>query len=327
MKYKFILIISVIAQFFAQGDTIKKSSELIHMRNGIAAVVEGEIITFENLRKDIKPLLNKLRLEANNEKEFAVLINKLTKELLEEAINKVVIIKEAEDKGIIIPPSYIDDEYERIISRDFEGKRSNFLNFLKLTGKTQSEFRKELKDDIIVSAMRSNELNLSAEISPKKIEEFYYNNKIKFYQPEFIHLKQIILSPKTNETIEDLKLTAEEIYKKIQLGSQINELANEYAKGPYNKTNGDWGWVKKDDLRVELANYAFNLKKGEFSEPIVIDENIFILYIEDIQEEQIQSINNVRDIIENILKQKSTRNLLDNWLTKLRKNAYIKYYL
>ena len=119
------------------------NEEKITLGNGIAAIAEGEIITFEQLRKSLDPIVPKLRLQAKNESEFQELIDQASKDILQNIIDRIIIVNEAYKQGIQIPPSYIDEEYESIIKTDFKGNRGQFLAYLKSTGQTQDEFRTE----------------------------------------------------------------------------------------------------------------------------------------------------------------------------------------
>jgi peptidyl-prolyl cis-trans isomerase SurA len=198
---------------------------------------------------------------------------------------------------------------------------------LNSTGQTQDEFREELKRNIIVNVMQSQNRKKQSQISPEKIEDFYVKNKIRFYQPELIHLKQIILIPKSGETMETVLETANEIVRQLDAGKPIHTLANTYGDKTFNRANGDWGWIKREDLRSELSEVAFDLNIGEYTQPIQLGEAVFILYAENIQNEKIQPISQVRDLIETNLSREIAQKALDEWLEDLRSKAYVRYFL
>ena len=52
----------------AIGSTTQE--EKLHLGNGIAAIAEGEIVTFEQLRKSLDPIIPKLRLQAKTNPNF-----------------------------------------------------------------------------------------------------------------------------------------------------------------------------------------------------------------------------------------------------------------
>jgi peptidyl-prolyl cis-trans isomerase SurA len=324
-RYIFLVLIASSLPIHANAST--NEEQKFHLGNGIAAIAEGEIVTFEQLRKSLDPMVPKLRLQAKSEAEFTELINEVSKDILQNIIDRIIIVKEAYNQEIQIPPSYIDGEYESIIKNDFNGNRSQFLAYLNTTGQTQDEFREDLKRNIIVNVMQSQNRRKQSQISPEKIEDFYVKNKIRFYQPELIHLKQIILIPKSGETMETVLETANEIVRQLDAGKPIHSLANSYGDKTFNRANGDWGWIKREDLRSELSQVAFDLNIGEYTQPIQLGEAVFILYAENIQREKIQPISQVRDLIEINLSQEIAQNALDEWLEDLRSKAYVRYFL
>ena len=110
-------------------------------------------------------------------------------------------------------------------------------------------------------------------------------------------------------------------------GVPFEKLAKTYAKGQFNRPHGDWGWVNREDLRSELSDVAFLLEPKDHSQPIVVGESVFIVYAESIQEAGIQPISKVRDIIENILRKEIAEESIENWLSQLRSEAFIRYFL
>ena len=197
------LTLSSFAQ--AQLETPQTDRSIMRLGNGIAAIAEGEIITVEELRRELEPIIPRLRLEAKSEADFNQLVSKLSRDVLQNMIDRIIILKAAEEKGLMIPESYIDQEYDETIARDFGGDRSKFLQYLKQRGETPREYRKEIYRRVAVNAMRQQNRKSQSEISPERIEEFYVKNKIRFYQEEALHLRQIILTPLADEGLAPLR--------------------------------------------------------------------------------------------------------------------------
>ena len=301
--------------------------ELLRLGNGIAAIAEGEVITVEELRRELAPIVPRLRAEANNAKEFSQRLDDMSKEVLQNMIDRILIVKKAEEKGLMIPESFIDQEYDEVIASDFDGDRARFLEFLKQRGKTQREFREDIKKRVTVNVMRQQRRKSQSEISPERIEQFYLEHKIRFYQNEAIHLRQIILTPMADEGLAPLRQTANTIMKELENGAKFSDVAKKYGQDQMSRRGGDWGWVNREDVRTELSSTAFGLEPGKFSEPVELDGTIFILYCEDRREETIQPIRMVRDTIEEMLAGDIARENQEQWLRQLREDAYVRYFM
>jgi peptidyl-prolyl cis-trans isomerase SurA len=301
--------------------------ELLRLGNGIAAIAEGQIITVEELRRELEPIIPRLRVESSNAQEFSERIDKLSKEVLQNMIDRIIIVKAAEEKGLLLPESYIDQEYDEVIDRDFGGDRCRFLEYLRSRGETTRDFRRNIYKRVVVNVMRAETRRSQSEISPERIEEFYVKNKLRFYQEEALHLRQVILTPMANEGLVTLRQTATKVIHELDNGANFGDIARKYSQDKMSRKGGDWGWIERKDIRKELSDIAFGLEMTQYSQPIEIGEAIFILYAEDKREEIIQPVAQVRDIIENMLAGEIARETQEEWLNDLRNNAYVRYFL
>ena len=118
------------------------NNDLTHLGNGVAAIVEGEIITIQQLRKELEPILPRLQVEAKNKKDFAQRVDTLTYEILQTMIDRILIVNAGKEKGILIPDSYIDKEYDKALEQDFGDNRAQFLEYLKTQGLTPANTEK-----------------------------------------------------------------------------------------------------------------------------------------------------------------------------------------
>lgn len=188
------------------------------------------------------------------------------------------------------------------------------------------EFRKRLHEQIIVSIMRGQMRKSQSEISPEKIESFYNENKIHFYQEESVRLRLIMLKPIAEESQDLLMQTARKIIEELNRGAKFFDLAQRYSQDSRKNRGGDWGWINRADLREELSEVAFDLDIEQYSEPIQLGGQVFIMQVEDRREEGIQPLLEVRERIENILVDQLARQAQQRWLERLRRDAYIKYF-
>ncbi|MBL6920071.1 MAG: peptidylprolyl isomerase [Puniceicoccaceae bacterium] len=301
--------------------------ELLRLGNGIAAIAEGQIITIEELRRELEPIIPRLRVESRNAQEFSKRIDELSKEVLQNMIDRIIIVKAAEEKGLLLPESYIDQEYDEVIDRDFGGDRGRFLEYLRARGETARDFRRNIYKRVVVNAMRAETRRSQSEISPERIEEFYVKNKLRFYQEEALHLRQVILTPMANEGLVPLRQTAKKVINELDSGANFGDIARKYSQDDMSRKGGDWGWIERKDIRKELSDIAFGLETSRYSQPIEISGTIFILYAEDKREEMIQPVAQVRDIIENVLVGEIARETQEKWLNELRNDAYVRYFL
>jgi len=299
----------------------------LRFANGVAAVAEDKVITVDDIRREIAPYIQQLQRESKNEKEFNERLDSVRDEVIQNLIDRVLIVKEfRKDEKKKIPASYVDNQVAEIMITQFDNDRSKFLAYLKGRGKTNREYRKEVEEDIIYNYMRSQQKKSQSIVSPVKVEAFYKENKDKFYQEDGIELRLIQLKREAGQTDEALKEKSSEILARFKAGEKFEDLAKEYSQDLKRSKGGDWGWLKRSDLKPELSEPVFKLPKGQPTEPIVLPDGAFILYVEDRKVAGTQKLDDVRDQIERLLVQQMARTNQEHWLERLRRNGYVKHY-
>lgn len=295
--------------------------------NGITAIVEEKIITAEDVRRQITPLLAQIQAESGGDPiKFGQLLDEAEDQVLQMLTDNVLIVKQFyEDKGQI-PSSYIRNEVNERIITQFDGDRSKFLAYLKSIGKTPDEYDMEIRDEMIVNFMRIKMTKSESFVSPVKVEEFYTENKQHFYEPESVHLRLIILAQLTDEDPELLQQTADEIMRNLNNGVDFAELAKKHSQDSKRDKGGDWGWVERKALIPELAEVAFELDAGDYSQPIDHKNKIFILFAEDRRDEGYTELEEVRDNIASMLVSEMAQEAENRKLTRLRRDGYVRRF-
>src|SRR5580658_274161 len=117
---------------FVRAQTLPEDDGLdFRFTNGIAAVVEDKIITVDDVRREIGPLSPQLQRESHNEQEFDKKLEALQNDIIQQLIDRVLIVKEFhKDDKRHVPDSLIDNEIEEQQINEFDGDRSKFLAYL-----------------------------------------------------------------------------------------------------------------------------------------------------------------------------------------------------
>ena len=299
----------------------------LRFANGIAAIAEDKIITVDDVRREVTPLIPQLQREAKNEQEFNQKLEAVQDEAIQNLIDRVLIIKDFQkDDKKHVPPSFVDNEIADQLTEQFDNDRSKFLAYLRAKGTTIREYRKEVEEDIIYNYEMHQQRKSQTIVSPVKIEQFYKENKDKFYQDDQVHLRLIQLTRANGETDGVLRGKAEAILLRLRSGERFEDLAKEYSEDSRRAKGGDWGWQKRVDLKAEFSEPLFSLKKGDATDPITTPEGCFILFAEDRKYAGIQKLDEVRSQVENILVAQMTRESQDRWLERLRRDGYVKHF-
>jgi peptidyl-prolyl cis-trans isomerase SurA len=323
-----LLSLSLAAAALAQpSDPAANDNLNLRFANGIAAVVEHKVITVDDIRREIAPLIPQIQRESRNEREFNQKLEAQQDEIIQGLIDRVLIVKEFyKDEKRRIPSAFVDSQIADIQAEQFEGDRSKFLAYLRARGITLREYRKEVEEDIIYNYMRQQQRKSFSTVSPVQMETFYNENKERFYRDDAVHLRLIQFNRRGGETDAELRAKAIEVRGRFDRGEKFEDLAREYSQDSRRSRGGDWDWQKKTDLKTEFSEPLFSLKKGEMTEPIILPEGCFLLYVEDRVYAGIQPIDEVRTQIEQMIIRQMAAINQERWLERLRRNGYVRHY-
>jgi peptidyl-prolyl cis-trans isomerase SurA len=299
----------------------------LRFANGIAAIAEDKIITVDDVRREVTPLIPQLQREARNEQEFNQKLEALQDNAIQNLIDRVLVIKDFQkDDKKHVPESFVDNQIADQLSEQFDNDRSKFLAYLRARGTTMRDYRREVEEDIIYNYEMHQQHKSQSIVSPVRIEQYYKENKDRFYQDDSVHLRLIQLSRANGETDGELKGQSDAILLRLRSGEKFEDLAKEYSSDSRRAKGGDWGWMKRSDLKPEFSEPLFSVKKGECSQPVILPEGGFLLFAEDRKYAGIQPLEEVRDQIERTLVQQMTRDYEERWLERLERNGYVKRF-
>ena len=276
--------------------------------------------------KEVEPFIPQIRQKSLSEFEFNKRVGDYIREIVQNMIDRELIVKDFRDKGMTIPQSYLDSNFDDYLKREFNGDRAEFLKFVQSQGKTIKQFKQEQEKDLIVGYMQNNKRQAVAEISPKKIKDYYEANKAKWYTPASAKISLITLKTGRTATLDENRKLAKEIVAKFNAGEKFSELARKYSKDDSSAKGGEWGWYKKGELNPLLDKQAFAIEAGKITEPVEIGDMIFILKVEEKKPEGISPIDDVREQIEWTIAEQNGREIYRKWVEGLRQKAYIKYF-
>jgi peptidyl-prolyl cis-trans isomerase SurA len=298
----------------------------LRFANGIAAVVENKIITVDDIRRELAPILPQIRRDSRNQQEFSQRLERVQDEIIRNLIDRHLIVREfRKDDRRKIPESYVENAIKEQLTTQFQGDRARFLAYLKSRGLTPRDYRAEMEEEIIYGYMRGQQRKSLNVVSPARVEEYYAANQSRFQQEEQVHLRLIQLN-RGEATDEQLLAQAGEIVAKFRAGTKFEDLAKEYTQDSRKSRGGDWGWQKRADLKPEFSEPLFALQAGEVSAPVVQKEGVYLLYAEARKAAGVPPVSEVREQIETSLAQQMTREAQEKWLERLRRGAYVRLY-
>ena len=250
--------------------------QVISLENKIIIKVNDKIITNFDVKQEEKYLIilnpNLNKVDQNKLKILA------TNSIVKEKIKEIELIKYFQ-----IEKALDDNSLKKIIKNFYQSvgfqKEKEFKNYLESQNLKFSSIKRKLAIEMLW-----NNLIFEKFKNRVVIDEVEIKNNLDKEINNLSLSKDVFLSEILIRNSKDLKLDKvySEILKSIQdEGFAIT--ANIFSISDTAKIGGKIGWVKEASLSKEILKNIINLKKGQISKPIKINENFLILGIDDIR--------------------------------------------
>lgn len=297
-------------------DLVPEKSEI----NSILATVNGDPVSLG----DVLPLTRQVEFQAYaaySGQELKDAIREIRKRVLDDIIDRKLIILDYEEKPFEITEQDIDSQVDDMATRMGYTSRSEFVRQARLSGTTLEKIRKEIKESMIVQLMMVNRIRYFATPTPKEVYEYYEANKDKFDAPEKIELGLIIIDGNAQ------KINIGELQKTLKADpGQFAALARKYSSGPGAASGGNLGWIERRKLRPEFQKELQTFHKGDVFGPLTTADGMAFIRVIDHKEAQNGDVGKIYQEIKKRLENERAKSVQDEYIKKLRKKAIINYY-
>ena len=282
--------------------------------NKVVITVEDEIITSYEIKNKILTSLFLSKQEINQTK-----VNQLKKPSIEFLIQEKLKIVELKKLDIKADNLRVNTYLNSISSNNIE----NLKNSFKQNNLNYDLFKKGIEIQYMwqefIYLRYKDKINIDEEIINKELTNSLNNRK---------YLKEVKLSEievKINKNL-DIERGIEEIKTLIAKNGFANT-ALTFSIAPSAVNKGELGWINSKSLSKKVFKIISKLNIGETSQPIIGQDSILFLKLEDTRETKSEKVN-LDEIKEKIINQKKNElfNLYSNsHLSKLRNTSFIEY--
>jgi peptidyl-prolyl cis-trans isomerase D len=230
---------------------------------------------------------------------------------------------------------YTPSQFEGLIGDDLKQKKVDQLfNTLLVSEKYVQDVNKFKNNQVTVQGVKIGRQALAPLISISEeeinaylnkaenqsaLEAAYSENIEKYNKPEEVKARHILLSGDKPETLKEIQAIRAKVNPK-----NFAEIAQKRTQDPTGKNNGgDLGWFSTGRMVPEFEKVAFNMKKGEISEPVKTEFGYHIIYVEDKKAAENKPIESVKKELARSAVQKTKAQDLDQVLKSTAKEIQV----
>ena len=165
---------------------------------------------------------------------------------------------------------------------------------------SKEAFRTQEEINVRYSFITPQDFFDDIKISDEDVEETYRDSQSLYVQPEQIKARHILIrlaEDADEETANAAREKTEKILEQAKQGEDFADLATRNSDDSTASKGGDLGFFKQGQMVAPFEEAAFALNPGEISPVVRTQFGYHIIKVEEKQEEQTQSLEQVRDQI------------------------------
>lgn len=316
--FSFFISQTSLVTFAQEGE--KRSVRLL---DGVAAYVNESKITISEVMNEVQ----RTPVGPIPEQEREQRLRELYQIALTAMIDRRLILDAAKKQKVQLQPWAVNARVREILVNNFDNDEAKLNVILADRKITKEEWRQALEQDMLLSAMRYQNVEKRVNVTPGEVRTEYEAKKDRYRTEAAVSVSMIVLDPPEKETDDSVATRATKIMAALKEGKSFAELARQYSKDSKAAVGGSWGKVNPEDVfRKELAAALSKLTAGGISPLIELGSYGYILRKDDQQDVRLLTFEEAQPYAESRLKMAKAEQLYKEWITRLRKDAYIKCF-
>lgn len=277
---KLCAIAALIAAPLAAADELSSTGELL---DAVVAIVNEGVV----LRSEFDKELAGIKKRAADQDIPLPPEDVLNEQVLERLIVNEIQMQRANNIGLT---DYISDQFVNSqIQEIAERSGANFEDMPRLLaadGIDYASFREEVRKELILNELRSNEVTRSINVSEREIEQCIIDLETNVVVNSDWNLSHILLTIKEGANADEVaavETQADEIYARLQDGADFRQLAVRFSGGPTALEGGALGWLNGQQVPSIFTEVLQDMKAGDVSEPFRTANSIHIVKVDDLR--------------------------------------------
>jgi peptidyl-prolyl cis-trans isomerase SurA len=298
--------------------------------NGIAASVNGSVVTKNEVGFMLAPIYAQLSTQyPRRGPEFEKQFLKAQKAVLQELIDRRIILDEFKQQGMGLRAEVIDQEVKRQIRELYNGSESKLREELKANRLTMDRYREITREKMVVQAMKAQQFDDAPPPLPNEIQNEYNEIKLDLRdvtKDKITFFKIFIPSSDPENPIvtpETQLALAEDIAKQIKAGKGFEEMAKIHSKDAFADLGGLQDKLPRTDLAPEFAAILFDAPEDQIVGPLLDPRGFTIVKVVEKHLATPQPLSEVRQMVEERVRRKKTSKKYEHWIESRRKRAMI----
>ncbi|PNV86004.1 MAG: peptidylprolyl isomerase [Desulfobacteraceae bacterium] len=290
------------------------------------AVVNGTVINQPEFDNEMNRVLERLQRTGRFPNDLER--SQIKKQVLENLIARELLYQESQTKGIKVDQKEIEAQVTALKGR-FPSE-VEFKNALSTMNLTEADLRFQFERDLAIRKLLDDQIGGKITVSEKESKAYYDNNLESFKKPEQVRASHILIKvdPEAEEAKKaEARTKIESVQAKLKKGEDFGALAKEYSEGPSGPKGGDLGFFGRGQMVKPFEEAAFSMKPGQVSGMVETRFGYHLIMVAERTPESTLSYEEVKDRLEQYLKQQKVQEAIAAYVETLQGKAKIERFV
>jgi len=289
-------------------------------------VVNGTVINQAEFDSEMNRVLERLQRTGRFPNDLKR--SQIKKQVLENLIARELLYQESQKKGVKVDQKEIEAQLTALKGR-FPSE-VEFKKALSTMNLTEAELRFQFERDLAIRKLLDDQIGGKSVVSEKESRAHYDSNLESFKKSEQVRASHILIKvdPGADEAKKaEARTKIESLQAKLKNGEDFGALAKEYSEGPSGPKGGDLGFFGRGQMVKPFEETAFTMKPGQVSGMVETRFGYHLIMVIERTPESILSYEEVKDRLEQYLKQQKAQETIAAYVETLKGNAKIERFV
>jgi len=234
-------------------------------------------------------------------------------------IERELILKDSVKSKLTMQDWVVEDRVRQFVDDVFGGDYNKLKESLGRERLTFSDWRRRIKEDLIVNAMRWNTVDKNVRATPAAMRAEYDAHPEKYRADARATVSVILLKPEDRDKRAEVDGAVKE--------KGFADAARMYSADGHAKDGGVWKDVRPEDVfKPEICAEIAKTPQGSMTGWIDLNGWSFLLRKDSESGERVRTLSEAYEDVEASVREAEAKRLYEAWMERLKADTYIHVY-
>ncbi len=229
----------------------------------IIAIVDDDVIMQSELDQQVSRVRDELRRAGTEAPPISV----LRRQVMERLILQNIQLQLAERTGVVVTEDALDRAIADIAQKN-KLSPDQFREILASEGYDYAVFRQDIRQEILLSRLRREEVEKRLQVSDREIDNFLLNEQGGTSNEGEYQVAHILISIPTGATDDERRTArerADEAVARVAAGEEFGDVAVAMSDGQDALEGGELGWRELNEIPTLFGDVVRDFEIGQIS--------------------------------------------------------------